>query len=552
MDYASPLCLLLCYLLLHCLVWGLRVKQVATLETIADGKLKMRCTSRVYCEGPLLGTIQRSNLHHDSKAFVDMPGKYDEETIIRNFDRLGPYPGEEALAGFVASNFYRPGSDLRVVVPKDWKVQPELLAGTRIKDGNLRDLAATIHSKWKALVRVVDPSRVRNDTVTSTIALPYPFVVPGGRFRELYYWDSFWILEGLYVSEMCETAKFVVENLAWLVSKFGFIPNGSRKYYLNRSQPPLFAQICQRFLQECVPADDKGAWIRDKLPLLDQEYEFWMTFRVVRLPLPDGQGTAVLNRYHADTELARPEAFKQDTLLADTLSPPNVSTGVRNLFKQLATGAESGWDFTVRWFGAPPTSNLTQISLTNMIPTDLNAIMYRNEAILGNLHTLADNSQKREYYSANARNRLRGMDAFLKSPVGWSDYDFVGKHSMAEHFDLLSSNLAPLWYGALDTKILNYTEIQAALHRHGRILFNYPGGIPNNLFASGEQWDFPNVWAPIQYHFINVFEDLGKRAPENQAYWQEQALNVAQRFIQSVYCGFKNYGTLGKCHLLIG
>lgn len=493
-----------------------------------------RCTSPIYCEGPLLETVQRSGLYHDSKTFVDMPGRFSEATILRNFARLGPHPKEEQLAAFVATNFYRPGSDLRAIIPRDWEPHPPTLAA--ITDGRLRELALTIHSKWKALVRVVDPDRIRNGTATSTIPLPCPFVVPGGRFRELYYWDSFWILEGLYVSGMCETAMFMVENLAWLVSKFGFIPNGSRKYYLNRSQPPLFAQICERFLQECVPAGDQEEWLRRKLPLLDQEYTFWMTRRIASAPL---------NRYYADTEVARPEAFKQDTLLAETVESLGAARRDRaTLFRELAAGAESGWDFTVRWFGGSSSGNLTQISVTNVVPVDLNAIMCRNEMILGRLHGQVGDAARRKDYLARARRRLEAMNrVLLRDGRGWFDGGVLGGQSLADSFAMFSSNLAPIWYDVLSPETLDYPKLEALLLRHGQILFEYPGGIPNNVIASGEQWDFPNVWPLVQYHFINVFERLGQLAPKDAApHWRAHAIGVAQRFVKSVHCGFKNYG----------
>lgn len=357
---------------------------------------------------------------------------------------------------------------------------------------------------------------------------------------ELYYWDSFWILEGLYVSGMCETAQASIDNFKWLISEFGFIPNGSRTYYLNRSHPPLFAMICQRFVENCVPLRERAEWVKKVVRFLDQEYLFWSTYRTVELPNErDPSRPFKLNRYIADTDLPRPESFNQDLFLARTLGADQNKS--RRLYQQLATGAESGWDFTVRWL-AEPTSNLTSIMTTDIIPADLNAIMFRNEKILEYFHDLGGDPAKREEYATNSRLRMEGITAYLESKDGWVDYDFVRKKPLDVR-PAIVSNLAELWYGAFYRSAFNNTRIENMLMRHRQLLFGYPGGVPNDEVSSGQQWDFPNVWAPIQFNMITVYEHLGGKAGGETSFWRSKALELAQKFVNTTYCGHQNHGT---------
>jgi alpha,alpha-trehalase len=154
----------------------------------------------------------------------------------------------------LTDNFHRPGFEMRIIIPKDWNSNPKFLKN--IND-NLKPFAEAIHSKWKGLTRRFDQKKLCGECQASSFKLPYPFIVPGGRFREFYYWDSYWILEGLYVSEMCSTAGGMIENMLAMIDEFGFIPNGARIYYMNRSQPPLFDLMIERYIEECININEE-------------------------------------------------------------------------------------------------------------------------------------------------------------------------------------------------------------------------------------------------------------------------------------------------------
>ena len=105
--------------------------------------------------------------------------------------------------------------------------------------------ASIVHSYWASLIRETNHSSLCNGVSCESTLIPlnHTFVAPGGRFREQYYWDSYWIIEGLIQSELYDVANSTLQNFMDELEHFGFIPNGGRIYYLNRSQPPLFMKV---------------------------------------------------------------------------------------------------------------------------------------------------------------------------------------------------------------------------------------------------------------------------------------------------------------------
>ena len=120
---------------------------------------------------------------------------------------------------------------------------------------------------WPVLTRPADSIKSRS----TLIPLPHSYIVPGGRFREVYYWDSYFTMLGLMQSGEFELVAHILDNFAYLIETVGHIPNGNRSYYITRSQPPFFAQMVELF------AAEKGNQVYDtyKSALL-KEYEFWM------------------------------------------------------------------------------------------------------------------------------------------------------------------------------------------------------------------------------------------------------------------------------------
>ena len=248
------------------------VKQWGQL-TFAAGSVmeKVDRNVRLTTSGPLLRAIQQSGFYEDCKTFVDMPMLHDPEEVLEDFAKLPAEPSNRDLEEFIERNFEPAGVDLVHAEPIDFSADPEFVK--RIASPELREFAYYIHSIWPQLFRRVDPAVEMYQQRHTLLALPYPVVVPGGRFRESYYWDSYWIVEGLLVSGMLTSARGVIKNLLHYIEGFGFVPNGGRCYYMDRSQPPMLSEMVATYYRHTGDA----ALLRQALPLLDREYAFWMS-----------------------------------------------------------------------------------------------------------------------------------------------------------------------------------------------------------------------------------------------------------------------------------
>ena len=205
--------------------------------------------SAVFCNGPLLDAVQRANIFGDCKVFVDSPLKCDPEVVLRKFAALPAGATPAQLRAFVAAHFDRPGADLVRWDPPDALAEPPALA--RIQDDELREWAYSLNQFWPQLGRATAEEAALTPERRTLISLPHPFIVPGGRFVETYYWDNYWILKGLLACSMRETAKGMILNMLHQLESFGFIPNGGRIYYLNLrtawsrwDPPPLWEAGC--------------------------------------------------------------------------------------------------------------------------------------------------------------------------------------------------------------------------------------------------------------------------------------------------------------------
>lgn len=185
--------------------------------------------------------VQLAGIYPDSKTFVDKKLKYTETSILNNYKILkeinnNAVPSKSELIKFINDNL-EDGDELEVWIPPDFNASPSIL--NRIKDQNYRYWAYKLNQLWKTLARKVKDDVKNHPNMYSLLWVPNGFIIPGGRFRELYYWDTYWIVNGLLLCDMKDTARGIIENIISLVNEFGFMPNGGRVYYLNRSQPPM-------------------------------------------------------------------------------------------------------------------------------------------------------------------------------------------------------------------------------------------------------------------------------------------------------------------------
>ncbi|KAK9502158.1 hypothetical protein O3M35_012745 [Rhynocoris fuscipes] len=492
------------------------------------------CSSEIYCYGQLLHTIQMAALYSDSKTFVDMNMKYPPKQIIQLFDQLmnktDNNPSREILMNFVSENFEAPGSEFDEWSPSDWHESPAFL--DQINDRALRKWAEDLHAIWKSLGRQMKKDVLVNSSLYSIIPVDHPVIVPGGRFREFYYWDSYWIVKGLLLSEMTHTVRGMLLNFLSIVDRFGFIPNGGRVYYLQRSQPPLLIPMVNDYLEF---TNDLG-FIKDNIHLLEKEFQFWMTRHIVEIKKNDK--IYKLCRYNDESAGPRPESYREDVITASFIRDKDE----KNLFySHLKTAAESGWDFSSRWFvskhDGSNKGNLTEISSKFIVPVDLNAIIYWNARLLSKFYKLLNDEKRSDKYSKIADDWLDAVTEILWSPeVGvWLDFDLLN-NMKRDYF--YPSNLSPLWTNCYpEEKKTEVVEHVLDYLKKTNVL-GYASGIPTSLVHSGEQWDYPNAWPPLQHYVIIGLDNTGHPTA------QHLAAELAFKWIRSNYFAYSKDGNM--------
>ncbi len=416
----------------------------------------------------LFDAVQMARVFPDSKTFTDTIPKKSPGEIRAAFRVM--------LEQFVRDNFEMP------VTPG-----AEFVSDTTVS------VEEHLNRLWPVLTRQPD-----TDRSGSLIPLPRPYIVPGGRFREIYYWDSYFTMLGLQVSGKTSLIRNMVDNFAYLIDELGHIPNGNRSYYVSRSQPPFFAMMVS------VLAEEEGnRAITRYLPQLETEYRFWMdggnflardqsSYRRVVL-MPNG---GVLNRYWDDNPAPRQEAYWEDVEVArqsDRL--PEFA------YRHLRAAAESGWDFSSRWLADG--KSLATIETSHILPVCLNALLYNLEQTLARAYQLEGDSAMQQLYAQLAMERREAMQTYMwDDNLGvFQDYHLV----KGQHTGRLSLAMSyPLFFDVATPE--QAKRVADTIERK----FLKPGGLVTTLVTSGHQWDAPNGWAPLQWLTINGLRQYGQ------------------------------------------
>ena len=482
------------------------------------------CANSVFCQGEILHAVQMAKIFDDAKTFVDMRMKYPEEEIRKNFKALGAKPTEAQLKLFVEKNFNPAEHDLESYHPKDWVERPMNLK--LIKSKELQMWSFELNKLWKTLGRKITKDARKTIERSSLIVVDNPFIIPGGRFREYYYWDTYWILHGVLACDMKVTARGMIENYIELVQRYGFVPNGGRVYYLNRSQPPFLIQMVHLYF---IYTNDLE-FLRQNVAILEKEYQFWQTHRSVSLNI---SGIShILAVYKANITTPRPESYCHDYETGNEIKDAGEKA---RFYQAVASAAESGWDFSSRWFS---TSGLGEggfrsIHTPDIIPVDLNCILYKNEVSLGRFFELVgEKSKAREYQKLAERRQLAVDDVLWDEELGlWLDYDLTTKKRNREFY---ASSVVALWSGIARENHLREQEVFNAMKR-AKVL-DFPGGLPTSMKDTGQQWDFPNAWPPLQHMFIVGLSQSGSK------FLQSEGKKFALSWVRSNWKGYTKTG----------
>lgn len=448
---------------------------------------------------PLFEDVQVKRVLPDGKTFVDCSPQYPAEKIIHDYMQQKDEPGFN-LKRFVLKNFILP-------VPHSQNYRTE--AGISVEEN--------IERLWEVLTRQPDGEN------GSLVPLPYPYIVPGGRFGEIYYWDSYFTMLGLKASGRIEMLENMVKNFSYLIDRYGHIPNGNRTYYLSRSQPPFFSLM----IELLATAKDKSVLLT-YLPQLEKEYEFWMkgaanltddlmaTHHCVRMP--DG---TVLNRYWDEKDTPRPESYAADIELAN-----HSFQDLPILFRHLRAGAESGWDYSCRWF--KDINEFGTIHTTDIVPVDLNSLLWNLENCLSAAYNLNQDGDSADVYKLRAEKRKAAIHKYCWNNESGFYFDFDWLDGKQKNVFTLAA-MYPLFFG-LATK-----EEAGRVIDHLKTKFLNNGGLVSTLHETGQQWDAPNGWAPLQWICIIALEKYGMHS---------LAKEIAERWIHLNTEVFKRTGKL--------
>ncbi|KAL8451561.1 hypothetical protein Emed_002010 [Eimeria media] len=464
----------------------------------------------------------------DSKELADMPLKLPAMEVIRRFKDAGPMPTKEKAAKLIDECFFSGFPDVCMWMPLDLptgdnasssvafdKRQPETgafdlgLSGTEVACDD--SVYTTLHAEyifaqnligiWPSLGRTTDFTRSTssfpNETCcseirTTLLELPHGFIVPGGRFRELYYWDAYWTIRGLLYSGMVSTARGMILNFANLIRKFGFIPNGTRTYYLSRSQPPVFSLMLAAYF--AFTGDFK--LIRDTYLDVEREYSSWIDDCERQTSVFVEGEECHLQRYVGHQSTPRAEGWKEDVLAADFVRRKALESNCENpeeacasVFRNIRATAESGWDFSSRY--VPDDVDLAEGGVTphlkteSILPVDLNRFDF-------------DTTQGRQTRRVTAAG-VASLLMQLHLPVS-------SKHLCRRFGCERSSSKSGAAPCSCDDKAAADCAMESKAHKLQlltiRFLVEKSGlwntwGLSTSLLQTGQQWDGSNCWPPL-------------------------------------------------------
>lgn len=335
------------------------------------------------------------------------------------------------------------------------------------------------------------------------IGLPYPYTVPAvGTFDEMYYWDTYFINRGLLLSGREKQAGYNVDNMLFLVEKYGYMPNGNRLYYLGRSQPPLLSEMVKDLYEVRRDKD----WLTGAYTVLKREYTFWMTKR--------GSANG-LNVYGGETLLE-----SREEIIAGFCR----RTGCRresmeqDLYRHALATYESGWDANPRW----------GYEAYEYAPVDLNSLLYLMEENMRYFAAELGNAEEGLWRERSQRRKKLMLSCMDCGQGILMDYH-VRKRECSRVFS--AASFYPLFAGLLEKE-----NAEALVNRMPELEMEYGIAACTPCSDSGiYQWGYPNGWACLQYIIVKGLERYGKK---------EAAMRIAGKYMSLVERVFEQTGNL--------
>lgn len=335
-----------------------------------------------------------------------------------------------------------------------------------------------------------------------------------------------------------------------LIELYGFLPNGGRKYYLNRSQPPVFVQMVDAYVKKT----GNVTILERALPVMETELAWWRQNRSLSVTSPFTQKNYTVYHYAANVSAPRPEGYVEDieTAFGTADAPTNFTQSEReSLYAELASGAETGWDYSSRWCREPVINvsdnnpALRTLNTRAIIPVDLNALLAGDHALLANLYSVYANSSMSSSSSSNSSSNATMSGASTNSSSSSSNTTaMISAHQMIAselseavldlHWDAdklwfydfnttandrspvyTPAGTFPLWQNITPSVLTTNETAAQAVFAGQRFVAGTYAGIPSvaSLLYTGLNWDFPNSWPPHVYTSIKALETLGRSFP---------------------------------------
>lgn len=449
--------------------------------------------------GDLFAAVQHHKVYDDGKTFIDLIPRGRMKQIKKEYLIEKNDPNFN-LHEFVGRHFYA----FQHTSPH-FKSNPDHTPREHINE------------LWKVLER-----RNRLDR-GSLIAIPYSYIVPGGRFSEQYYWDSYFTMLGLAADSKWSMVEHMVKNACYMIRKFGFVPTANRTYYLSRSQPPYFSHMVRLLARH----QNRRLTLLEYLPYMLTEYKFWIKGRRTLSKLDESAAMrrvvrmsdgSMLGRYFDNKSTPRPESMREDIEAGDGVAEDSVD----KLYLDLRAGAESGWDFSSRWFSE--SDEISSIHTTDIVPVDLNCLLYHLESTIAETYQLMFQPLLARKFRHLAEKRKAAIDKYMwdDKEQFFVDYDFrrsrrTGRVSLAGVYPLF-------------TKLASPAQAKAVAKRIEED-FLKKGGLVTTLEDTGQQWDSPNGWAPLHWVAIQGLREYGyhELADKIKKAWVKTCVDVYKR-----------------------
>ena len=380
--------------------------------------------------------------------------------------------------------------------------------------------------------------------------LPNPYVVPGGRFNEMYGWDSYFIVRGLLEDGRRDLARGMVENFFYEIENYGAVLNANRTYYLTRSQPPfLTSMVMAQYAADKAAGRQDRKWLARAFQYSKRDYALWTRE-------PKLAGETGLSRYFDLGEGPVPEIADHPEYYADVadwlVRHPQVHTGYLALMPLSGIGPElrvplcgekpcaesrvvrftadyykgdramreSGFDISFRFgaFGG---------STHHYVPVCLNSLLYKTEVDLAEMAQLLGYSDQARRWRVQARYRKKLVNRYFwnRKKGMFFDYDLeTGRQSTYDY----ATTFYPLWAGLATPK-------QAKAVVRNLAVFDQPGGVAMSSQVTGVQWDKPYGWAPVEMIAVEGMRRYG---------FNPEADHISKKFLATVLENYRREGTI--------